>query len=134
MSWAFDDSVTPPFLIELTEASSDYDHEIVELTEIVVDRILDSYPGEQITDDQIREMIRSGMMYGWQFAQQTGAVEHTMANKKAAVTRKKKANARHEKFRTAWEAALAAGREISIAELAREMGFSRASAYRAVHG
>lgn len=133
MTWKFDDSVDPPFLIELTENSSDHDHEIVEVTEAVIDHILDSCPGDQITEDQIREMILAGMVYGWQFAQQTGAVDQKVAHRKATAKRQSKATKRHDQFRAAWEAAIAAGREVSIAELARELGVPRATAYRAVN-
>jgi hypothetical protein len=136
MNWKFDDSVEPPFLVELTDESTEDDRLVVEMTETVIDRIVDaSWPdGETITEDTIREMILWGMVYGWQFAQQTGGAEQTIANRKAAAKRREKANARHAEFRTAWESALAAGREVSIAQLAKEMGIPRATAYRAVHG
>jgi hypothetical protein len=136
MNWKFDDSEMPPFVVELTDESTDAECMVDEMTEAAIDRIVDeSWPeGETLTEETIREMILWGMVYGWQFAQQTGGAEQTIANRMAAAKRREKANARHEEFRTAWESALAAGREVSIAQLAKEMGIPRATAYRAVHG
>jgi hypothetical protein len=135
MNWKVDDSIEPPFLVELTDESSDDDRLAVEMTETVIDRICDTiWVGDSLTEDDVREMILLGMVYGWQFAQQTGGAEQTIANRKAAAKRREKAHARHAEFRTAWESALAAGRDVSIAQLAEEMGIPRATAYRAVHG
>jgi len=133
MNWKVDDSIDPPFLVELTDDSSEHDRQIVELTEAVIDRICDEiWVGETLSEDDIREMILAGMIYGWQFAQQTGGVEQMIATRKASAKRRTRATARHAEFRAAWESALAAGRDVSIAQLAKEMGIPRATAYRAV--
>jgi hypothetical protein len=135
MTWAFDDSVEPPFLVELTDESSENDHQIVEMTEAVIEHIAESTPtAAQPTAEEIRQMILAGMVYGWQFAQQTVSADQTIANRKATAKRRKVANERHKHFRAAWESAITAGRDVSIAELARELGVPRATAYRAVHG
>lgn len=135
MSWMHDESELPPFLAELTDDSPEEAHISVEITEGVIDKIVASCTmGEPATAEQIREMILAGMVYGWQFAQQTGAVDQKLANRKAAAKRQSQAAERHDQFRAAWEAAIAAGRDVSIAELARELGVPRATAYRAVNG
>jgi hypothetical protein len=135
MTWTFDDSEEPPFLVELTDDSPEEAHQAVQFTEAVIDKIVASCTADEpATAEEIRQMILAGMVYGWQFAQQTGAIDQRIASRKATSKRRSKANERHEQFRAAWEAALAAGRDVSIAELARELGVPRATAYRAVNG
>lgn len=135
MIWTFDDSVEPPFLIELTDDSPEEAYQAVQITEAVIANIVASCTTNQpSTAEEIREMILAGMVYGWQFAQQTGGIDQRIASRKATSKRRKKANERHDQFRAAWEAALVAGRDVSIADLARELGVPRATAYRAIHG
>jgi hypothetical protein len=136
MTWNNEDeATTPPFLLEFGDDAPPEAHQITELTELVVEKILRSYRrGDELTDDQARDMILAGMTYGWQFAQHTGAVEQTIASHRSAAKRRDAAAAKHHEFRAAWEAAIKAGRDVSISTLARELGVSRATAYRAVNG
>jgi hypothetical protein len=98
MNWKFDDSEMPPFVVELTDESTDAECMVDEMTEAAIDRIVDkSWPeGETLTEETIREMILWGMVYGWQFAQQTGGAEQTIANRMAAAKRREKKWAFHE--------------------------------------
>jgi hypothetical protein len=135
MNWANSDPADPPFLVEVTDDSPEEYRVVAELTETAIDAILASCPDrDNPSAYQIRQMILAGMVYGWKFAQQTGGVERMLAGQQAASKRRGQADARHAEFRKAWESAVAAGRDVSIAQLAKEMGIPRATAYRAVNG
>jgi hypothetical protein len=135
MNWTNSDPTDPPFLVEVTDDSPEEYRLIAELTETVIDGIVASCPNRDAPSAyEIRQMILGGMIYGWQFAKQTGGVERMLAGQEAASKRRNKADARHAEFRKAWESAVAAGRDVSIAQLAKEMGIPRATAYRAVNG
>lgn len=135
MTWHDNEQLVPPFLADVDRGAPPGARDVADLTDLVVGRILNAYAGRgPITKAAARQMIRAGMLYGWQFANQTGSIDQEQATQKAAASRRKQASARYEQFRAAWEAALAAGRDVSIAELARELGIPRATAYRAVKG
>lgn len=135
MNWTHDDAAEPPFLAEPGDDSPPESQRIAELTDLVVEKILEVHRnGGRITPLQARDMIRSGMWYGWQLARKEASVDQTLNNRRAVAKRRDAANAKHKEFRAAWKAAVAAGREVSVEQLARELGMSRATAYRAIHG
>lgn len=135
MTWSNDGAEDPPFLADSGDEAPHQEQAISRITDIVVEKILEAHQrGDRITLLQARDMIRAGMWYGWQLARKEASLDQTVNARRAVAKRKGDAQANHDKFRAAWKAAIEAGREVSVAQLAGELGMSRATGYRAING
>jgi AcrR family transcriptional regulator len=88
-----------------------------------------------VTEKQFQILLAAftmGAAYGWDRAMTHGPMSQLQATAEAVAARKKAQDEARQKVRDAFDQASRAGEEVTVQELAKRCGVSRATAYRAL--